>query len=42
MSATNLLIGELDRIKLEENPYSIGFIPKVVEEVVDMLLWKIK
>ncbi|MBU3178537.1 hypothetical protein KPL47_19665 [Clostridium estertheticum] len=29
----NLLIGELDRIKLEENPYSIEFIPKIIEEV---------
>ncbi|HEY8890511.1 MAG TPA: hypothetical protein VIM70_09680 [Clostridium sp.] len=29
----NVLIGELDRIKLEENPYSIEFVPKVVEEV---------
>ncbi|MBW9154444.1 tol-pal system YbgF family protein [Clostridium estertheticum] len=29
----NVLMGELDRIKLKENPYSIEFIPKVVEEV---------
>ncbi|MBU3155643.1 hypothetical protein [Clostridium estertheticum] len=29
----NVLIGELDRIKLEENPYSIEFIPKIIEEV---------
>ncbi|WP_298839065.1 tetratricopeptide repeat protein [Clostridium sp.] len=29
----NVLIGELDIIKLEENPYSIEFIPEVVEEV---------
>jgi len=29
----NVLIEELNRIKLEENPYSIEFIPKVVEGV---------